>query len=230
MILIILGGISSWKSLSRNREYFTSERLEGVRIRYFEHIAQAATDEPPPPKPKAKLQEEPNPITSAEFPDFQRESYFSVNSVRRAPKIEDEDDDSITEMKSTYTAGGTIFVSSPMKRAGRSASVSSRHPVSNLPRGARVHRASWSSRDFSHWQADQDRPDPKILRRISGGSGYIQADSASIMGGSQGRSSVNSSQAAGAPIPSTRPISPTREVVEKNSGKEVGDGRLVDSH
>ncbi|KAI1370730.1 TRP-domain-containing protein [Hypoxylon crocopeplum] len=226
MILIIIGGISSWMSLSRNREYFSSQRLEGVRIRYFEHVAQKATDEPPPPKPKPVSKAESKSGSSDKFPEFSKEPYFSVNSVRRAPKIEDEGDDYLAEITPAHIAGSATFTSGPMKRASRAASVSSKHSVSSLPRGARVHRASWSSKDFSQWQADQDRPNPALVRRMSSGPVHIRANSANIAGVLQ-QPSVSSLR-AGTPISGSRPMTPTREVAERESDLDEVKGTKDD--
>ncbi|KAL7621220.1 hypothetical protein AAE478_008537 [Parahypoxylon ruwenzoriense] len=216
MVLVILGGISSWMSLSRNREYFTSESLEGVRIRYFEHIAQRATDEPPPPKPEPKTKAESKSDLEA-FPELPKEPYFSVNSVRRAPKIEDEDEDYVTEMNPVHIHDAATSAPGPMPRTSRTASISSRHSVSSLPRGARAHRASWSSRDYSQWQADQDRPNPAIARRMSGGPGHVRASSTKLSGGLRGQSSASSFRASGTPVPGSRPMTPTEEVAERDS-------------
>ncbi|KAI1101634.1 TRP-domain-containing protein [Jackrogersella minutella] len=231
MILIILGGISSWMSLSRNREYFSSENLEGVRIRYFEHIEQRATDEPPPPKPKSKLiskltlksKPEPKPSSLEEFPELPKEPYFAVTSVRRAPKIEDEYDDYIGEIGLNRTTGGASPTPGPVGRTSRPASVSSRHSVGSLPRGARVHRPSWSSREFSQWQADQDRHSPDLVRRLSSGQGHIRASSANIAGVLQGQPSASSLR-TGTPGPgSSRPMTSARKAPEGELG-EVREG------
>ncbi|KAI0384565.1 TRP-domain-containing protein [Hypomontagnella monticulosa] len=211
MVLIILGGISSWMSLSRNREYFSSEMLEGVRIRYFEHIEQRSTDEPPPkPKSKSKTDSETN---SDKFPELPKEPYFTVTSVRRAPKIEDEDDDYLAEMNPSYNTGSTAFNPRPTSRRSRAASVSSLHSVSSLPRGARAHRTSWSSRDFP--QAEQDRLSPILVRRLSSGPGHIRASSTNIVDSLQGHRSTTSLQAPATSAPSSRPITPIKEVAQK---------------
>ncbi|OTA58631.1 TRP-domain-containing protein [Hypoxylon sp. EC38] len=219
MILIILGGISSWMSLSRNREYFSSEILEGVRIRYFEHIEQRATGQRPPPKPKSKSKTALKLDSSEEFPKLPKEPYFTVTSVRRAPKIEDEDGDYIAEINPPHVTGGVTFTPGATRRVSRSASVSSWHSVSSLPRGARVHRASWSSRDFSQWQTDQDRSNPALVRRMSSGPGHIRGSSTNIASVLQGQPSVNSLR-TGTPVPGSRPMTPTKEVPEKESGLE----------
>ncbi|XXH05797.1 hypothetical protein Hte_012235 [Hypoxylon texense] len=212
MILIVLGGISSWMSLSRNREYFSSQRLEGIRIQYFEHIARRATDEPPPPKPKA----EPETESSDKFPELAKEPYFTVTSVRRAPKIEDEDDGYLAEMNPPPIPSVVTFAPGSTKVRSRTASVSSRHSVSSLPRAARVHRASWSSKDFSQWQADQDRPNSAVARRMSGGPSHVRTNSMRMASTLRGQTSVGSLR-AGTPVPSSRPMTPTKEVVEKES-------------
>lgn len=211
MILIVLGGISSWMSLSRNREYFSSQRLEGVRIQYFEHIARRATDEPPPQKPKSEPENE----SSDKFPELAKEPYFTVTSVRRAPKIEDEDDDYLAEMNPPPIPVVT-FAPSSAKGRSRTASLSSRHSVSSLPRAARVHRASWSSKDFSQWQAEQDRTNPTLARRMSGGPGHIRTNSMKMTSGLRGQVSMSSLR-TGTPVPGSRPMTPTKEVVEKES-------------
>ncbi|KAI1141010.1 TRP-domain-containing protein [Hypoxylon sp. FL0543] len=216
MILIVLGGISSWMSLSRNREYFSSEMLEGVRIRYFEHIEQRATGQPPPPKPQSKSKAESKHESSEEFPELPKEPYFTVTSVRRAPKIEDEDGDYVAEIHPPQVTGGTTSTPAAPRRASRSASVSSRHSASSLPRGARLHRVSWSSRDFSQWETEQDRPNPALVRRMSGGLGHIRTSSANIDGVLRGQPSLNSLR-TGTPVPGSRPMTPTKEVPEKES-------------
>ncbi|KAH6630162.1 hypothetical protein B0J18DRAFT_91678 [Chaetomium sp. MPI-SDFR-AT-0129] len=77
LALIVLSTASSFLSLMRNRKEVEPEWLEPARIRYFTAIEKKARDapfavdhEPPPPTPR-----------------------FSVLSVHRCPKIEDEDTD-----------------------------------------------------------------------------------------------------------------------------------------
>ncbi|KAK8103157.1 hypothetical protein PG984_016303 [Apiospora sp. TS-2023a] len=192
MILVILGGISSWMSLYRNREYFSSERLEGTRIKYYEHIAKRALDEKAPlPFEKKKSKKSLSKAKAADadeekaIPKAPSEPYFSVRSVRRMTKIEDEDEDNLSVMESTTFNNNTINSSTlnvyksanddatdstiPYPPPLRRASLSSRHSASSLPRAARVHRASWSSRDFLAMQsaADLERPDTARANRHS---------------------------------------------------------------
>jgi hypothetical protein len=139
MILVFIGAISSYMSLTRNREQFRPHGLKDIRIKYFETIERKATDLPPPPPP---------------VPEAPKEPYFSVVNVRRAPKIEDEDD--IFDVVPDITQPGAQSQASLANRASRAGSVGS-HPsvYGNVPFGARVHRASWSSREFHSWQEER---------------------------------------------------------------------------
>lgn len=232
MILIILGAFSTWFSLSRNREYFSAERLQNTRIKYYEHIELKALDRAAPP-PEAKPEEakkmrrrlsrrgsqrianpEPEPVI---------EPSFNVNSVRRAPKIEDEDDDYLAEME-PVTAPATAVPTPGAPRRARTNSVSSRHSVSSLPRGARVHRVSWSSKDFQAWQAEtqMDRPGPALARRLS--QGPIKSTGA-LTGILKNEPSATSLRNTGTSIPGSRPMTPAREDMEDEEKeiKEVKD-------
>ncbi len=136
LILICLGAISSYMSLTRNRDEIKPHNLENIRMKYFQNIEQKATDLPPPPPPE---------------PEEPKEPYFSVNTVRRAPKIEDEDVDFVPDLD--HPASQSQF--SLVNRNSRANSMRSHYSVSgNVPYGARVHRASWSSRDFQTWRED----------------------------------------------------------------------------
>ena len=158
LILIALGMISSWMSLSRNREKFPG-LLEQSRIRYFEHIDARAGDLPPPPKKKKekkKKEEEkqPEPI----------QPYFNVRDVRRAPKIEDET--AIPEGLEPAGPPGLSSAAASIRRS-RANSASSRCSVASIPRPNRAHRTSWSSKDFAQWDAEMSRGDSARTSRGS---------------------------------------------------------------
>lgn len=117
-------------------------------MKYFGHLEQKEKDLPPPPPP---------------IPEEPKEPYFQVKAVRRAPKIEDEDIDFVGEMNdfnpnaSQYSVAGPVPIVNRMSRTNSLAN-SMRSYASNygnVPYGARVHRASWSSRDFQNWQDDE---------------------------------------------------------------------------
>lgn len=139
LILIVLGAISSYMSLTRNREDFKPHNLEGVRFKYFTHLETKAPDVPVSPAAPLKVEEP-------------KEPYFSVNNVRRAPKIEDEDADMVADMPTPLAS--QVNLAGRQSRAGSMRSNTPISGVGGLPYGARVHRASWSSRDFASWQQD----------------------------------------------------------------------------
>ena len=141
MILILLGAISSYMSLSRNREEFKPRSWLQYRTRYFAHVNQKATDQPAP-LPIA-------PEAAATVPTTPTEPYFKVASVRREPKIEDEDGDDQLEGEEESDIAPAPLADAYDRPFSRTQSIRSRASVSNLPYGARRHRASWSSRDFS---------------------------------------------------------------------------------
>ncbi|CZT03303.1 related to Calcium_related spray protein [Rhynchosporium agropyri] len=166
LILIVLGVISSYMSITRNREVFRPHGMTDIRLKYFDHLELTEKDVPPPPPP---------------VPEEPKEPYFSVSSVRRAPKIEDEDVDFVPEMPemnpSFNPAASQHSLPGPRRSRANSmansvaGSMRSHHSAyGNVPFGARVHRASWSSRDFQNWQEDNGRASPRNTpsRHVSG--------------------------------------------------------------
>ena len=151
LILIVIGAISSYMSITRNREDFRPRHWAPLREKYFAHIKRAALDRPPSPPP---LPEEP------------KEPYFNVGSVRRIAKIEDEDD----KFGGNDPYGSNAAVvndNDPMPGSSgnvRANSVQSNRSNSNLPYGARPHRASWTSRDFSTWH-DRGNHNSELMSR-----------------------------------------------------------------
>ncbi|KAF2737557.1 TRP-domain-containing protein [Polyplosphaeria fusca] len=152
LVAIVIGAISSYMSVMRNREEFKPKRWVPIREKYFKHMDEKEKDIPtlPPPPP-------PRPVTP-------KGPYFSVNSMRRMAKIEDEDAEFVAEIRGDPIASQSTLASAsrdaigdiPSGR-GRTASIRSNMSYSSLPYGARVHRASWSSRDFSEHNQGQDR-------------------------------------------------------------------------
>jgi hypothetical protein len=234
MILVILGAISSWMSLSRNREDF-NERLDGMRIKYFEHLEEAAPDLPRQvrekrqrerEKKKKKLQKR---AEQPEVPEVPKEPYFSVTSVRRAPKIEDEDRESGDEGDATGAMDlprQSTLQFAPVNRPSRTPSVSSHRSVSSLPRAARTHRASWSASDFAQWDAQQlDRPDSAMSQRMNARPpGHSHSRSNSLRIAAMKSSGSLSQQMMWTETPTLehkgsspglrRPMTPTRETAE----------------
>ncbi|KXX82593.1 Flavin carrier protein 1 [Madurella mycetomatis] len=153
LVLIVLGAISSRMSLMRNREDFTPHSLERVRVGYYESMEEKAKDEPrvvrehkePPPPPTPR---------------------FSVMSIQRAPKIEDEDEDAVNYVNQVdgghadegMAADNQEIIRGPSRISRASSARSSRYSTGSLPRAARPYRASWSSNQFG---------DPSLSRRSS---------------------------------------------------------------
>lgn len=152
MIAIAFGAISSYISVMRDSEDFKPRKLENIRQRYYSHLEKTAPDVPPPPPPP---------------PEEPKEPYFAVKDVRRIAKIEDEDED-YAENKFDPSTSQTS-VGDPITRGSRANSMKSSHSVSkNLPFGARVHRASWSSRDFiNHSQHDASNRNSQLMSRTT---------------------------------------------------------------
>jgi len=186
LILVVLGAISSYMSLTRNREEFKPHNLENIRMKYFNNIEKKATDRPPTPPPE---------------PEEPKEPYFTVKTVRRAPKIEDEDVDFVPDLE--HPASQSQF--SLINRGSRANSMRSHYSVSgNVPYGARVHRASWSSRDFQTWrEEDITRADSPFGNPSRTASGQNTAHKSMTMSPALMRPSNSHS--------SMRPSTPTRE-------------------
>lgn len=163
LIAIVVGAISSYMSVSRNREEFKPKSWHGLRERYFNHLDRAVNDLPPEPKPKP----EPKPEPTEPSPP-----YFEMKGVRRLAKIEDEDREFATEMAGYQDPAASHLslnersptpmamenmpgsgAGTPVRRS-RAASLQSMSGT-NLPFGARAHRPSWSQRDLAaSWNRD----------------------------------------------------------------------------
>lgn len=204
MIAIVIGAISSYMSLTRNHEDFKPQRWEKIRQRYFAHLEKTAPDVPPPPPPPPPPPEEP------------KGPYFSVTSVRREPKIEDEDEDYIGSVHDPL--GSRVSVTRPVTaRASRANSVRSQLDSShtNAPFRARAHRASWSSRDFNGYR-DPSNKDSAI--DYSARSSRIWSPSGMQSKASDGSLRESSSRTAKTPLNGEGGLE-----VRKRIGKERDD-------
>jgi hypothetical protein len=205
MILIVLGAISSYMSITRNREEFKPHNLENIRMKYFTHLDQKATDLPPPPPP---------------IPEEPREPYFAVNTVRRAPKIEDEDTDFVPDM--THPAAQSQF-SLAGPRASRANSIASHHSFGTVPYGARVHRASWSSRDFQNWHEERSETPS---RQPSGHNSVNNSVSLQpLVRQVPSQSSISIRPAGSQASLGVRPGTPTRERQQALAGQRVASAK-----
>ncbi|KAL8961890.1 MAG: hypothetical protein Q9183_005241, partial [Haloplaca sp. 2 TL-2023] len=106
LVAIVVGAISSYMSVTRNREAIKPRSWEPFRQRYFSHLEKTAPDVPPVKEPPPSTPEPP------------KEPYFRVASVRREPKIEDDDPDAIDPNSSRNSLGpGRVVGSRPGSRA-----------------------------------------------------------------------------------------------------------------
>jgi Transient receptor potential (TRP) ion channel len=135
LIAIVIGAISSYFSVIRNRDEIVPASWLPLRERYFKHLDKATADLPPPPPPE---------------PEQPIEPYFSVNSIKRVPKIADEDLEVITDLADR--TGSRVSV-----RRSRANSVSSASAISHttVPFGGYVHRASWNTSQI--WSTEDTR-------------------------------------------------------------------------
>ena len=167
LIAVVIGAISSWMSVRRykEKEKFHPSRLANKRTKYFAHIDQKATDKRLPKVPK------PEPVQKSSVVEESKEPYFSVSGVRRQTKIEDDDvenenflEDYEEQRVSTSMEANRQVYSRP---PSRNPSMRSRASVSNLPYGARRHRASWSTNDFANEGYDLDQLAVAMQSRMS---------------------------------------------------------------
>jgi len=147
LIAITVGAVSSYMSLTRNRESFKPKILAKTRGRYFKHMDRTALDIP----------REPSLPTPPPEPEVPKDPYFKVSSVRRMNKIEDDDEEMRSELDGT-TSRSDIDLASKVEGSRRwsdqskALSIHSLHSRSSLPYGARRHRPSWNSTDFQNYQ------------------------------------------------------------------------------
>jgi hypothetical protein len=155
MIAIVMGAISSYMSLTRYRSEMKPKSWQPLRNRYFVHVDLKATDQPAPPPPAPPTPESP------------KEPYFSVTAVRREPKIEDEDpndlesEEQLPQSRVSLEQAGETHPSRTMSMRSRAST-----SMSNLPYGARKHRASWSIRDLQNVNVEQSTQ-PGLGARMS---------------------------------------------------------------
>jgi hypothetical protein len=144
MIAIVIGAVTSYMSVMRNREDFRPRKWASLREKYFQHMIANVADVPPPPPPPPKSLE------------LARGPYFSVHSFQRMAKVEDEDVEFVNEIGSDPMASQSSLWSAQRNGAGgvlsstpsKAPSITSQASYSSLPYGARVFRASWSSHNF----------------------------------------------------------------------------------
>ncbi|KAG9185482.1 hypothetical protein G6011_08026 [Alternaria panax] len=156
MILIVIGTVSSYMSVIRNREETNPSCLIPTREKYFTHMDFAVRDIP---RPRA--------VSIHSTPEVLGTPYFEVKQVRRMAKLEDEDEEFMREMNDHATSQLLLpeqirddTAQRPTQR-NRTGSLQSQASYSTLPRAARQHRPSWSRQEYT------DPMDPRRQRALS---------------------------------------------------------------
>ena len=159
MIAVIVGAVSSYMSVSRNHEEFRPRKWHGVREKYFNHLDRVVNDLPREKKPKVLPQ-----VAQAEI--VEPKEGFEMRGMRRLNKIEDDDEEFTSEMRSEDPNASFLSLNNRAPSANASdaainrplsvatsgawrSRAASTHSQSNLPYGARAHRPSWNTRDLS---------------------------------------------------------------------------------
>ncbi|KAH7090290.1 hypothetical protein FB567DRAFT_617679 [Paraphoma chrysanthemicola] len=144
LIAICTGAVTSYFSIMRSRERIRPKRWMSSRQQCFDRMDHQASDIAPIRSPRTESVQE-----------MEQEPYFSVNHVRRVPKVEDEDAEFLQEIH--YSSMRRLSESSQTQAESRdrpsqryrSASNQSTISYTALPRAARLHRPSWTSQDFA---------------------------------------------------------------------------------
>ncbi|KAI2484198.1 transient receptor potential ion channel [Pyrenophora tritici-repentis] len=147
IVLIVVGAVSSYMSILRNRAEIKPRSWNANREKYFERMGLAAQDVP---------LRQPCPVPAHSMPESPKRPHFEVKRVKRVAKVEDEDDEFMEEINTDPSASqlllpdqGTIETPHGPIQRNRKGSLQSQASYSSLPRAARVHRPSWSTQDYA---------------------------------------------------------------------------------
>lgn len=147
LVVIAIGAVSSYLSIMRGEDQMRPRGWIAIRTNYVDRIDQRALDVRRP-RSSHSVQIEPG-------PEMTKGPYFSVNHVRRVPKVEDEDEEFLYEIHNPSTSQVTMLSqdvlasSEYIPQRNRAASNLSQISQSTLPRAARLHRPSWTSQEFA---------------------------------------------------------------------------------
>lgn len=145
LVSIVLGAFSSYISITRNEDSFRPQFLTPIREKCLRHIEQI------PGEDDAEREKFSGPSEKLHEP------YFKVDDVRRLDVIGDDDEEYPSECVDEFAPQSSDPNNSNRRGNGNKPSWHSRHAssrsklsYSNLPFGARRHRASWSTADFAY--------------------------------------------------------------------------------
>jgi hypothetical protein len=146
MALILIGAVSSYMSILRNRGEIKPLSWNPIREKYFAHLDFAVQDIPRP-RPRA--------VSIESMPELPKTPYFEVRHVKRMAKVEDEDAEFMREIDNDSASSQLLLpeqsrddtTGHPIQR-NRTGSLRSQASNSSLPKAARLHRLNWSRQDY----------------------------------------------------------------------------------
>ncbi|KAI9887468.1 MAG: hypothetical protein M1823_000726 [Watsoniomyces obsoletus] len=217
MVAIVVGAISSYLSVTRNRETTKPKSWAPLREKYFAHLEKAGHDLPPPP-----------PVVKQKGPEKPEPPSFNVASVRRFPKIEDEDPEFLAEIHDPSRSRLSIVPrpTSSIAQVSRQASVgdisiASPHPAT-VPYGARVHRASWSTRDLESLRAAGSSTNRLSSTILQGGGSSTHGSEVALAGTGTAGSNMGVATTVSSPTGMSTPLPVPEgedEVVEREMSR-----------
>ncbi|KAI9670903.1 MAG: hypothetical protein M1817_003788 [Caeruleum heppii] len=148
LVAIVIGALSTYASITRNREEFRPKGWTVRRDKFLAHVDKRAADLPPPPPEEPRAPTEP---------------YFNVSAVRRCPKIEDEDESYVASIHDPSASKLSIMRGVTREGRANSMGANSIATFTSVPFGARVHRASWSTRDFENMSEYHSRRNSTLM-------------------------------------------------------------------
>ncbi|KAF1962761.1 TRP-domain-containing protein [Byssothecium circinans] len=150
LVAILVGAVTSYMSILRNSETIHPTQWVPIREKYFNNMDFKVRDIPRPPRePKSKPVRLPasEPLT---------ETPFKHVRTQLVPKIEHEDHEYMLEAHGTRPLASQSSFPRQLQEApvlpssgSRAPSIRSQMSYTSLPRGAWVHRGSWSSMNFN---------------------------------------------------------------------------------
>ncbi|KAF2689490.1 TRP-domain-containing protein [Lentithecium fluviatile CBS 122367] len=206
LVAIMLGAITSYMSVMRNRETIRPTGWTPIRAKYFKHMDFKVLDIPRPPSPPPEPK--PEPVSEPAIP---KEPYFKVTSIKRVPKVEDEDAEFLSEIQGDFSTSQLSLTRQSGTPYGRSRAPSLHSQVSftSLPQGVRVHRASWSAADFSENAAGRRRTSSLSTMNTPEGESRPTSGTIPLLSARVGSSSENISRQP-SPLATNQPITPTK--------------------
>ncbi|KAF2830011.1 TRP-domain-containing protein [Ophiobolus disseminans] len=146
LIAIFIGAITSYFSITRHQETIRPRGWLPTREKYLKRLDDRASDLP-----------RPRPMRVQSVPEVQIQSgpYFSVNQVKRIPKVEDEEEEfspethNLSASRLTPSSGNQAADGEQPPQRSRAASDLSQMSHSAPPRAAGLHRPSWNSQDLA---------------------------------------------------------------------------------